>query len=121
MKLNYLFNEFKDCERAAKASLLKSKQRRKQAYQHSIEALKNDRTRTNASNSREKWASDLAAKHNLNTSAHKSNPSLVPTAQTKPNLYNNNLRNIMGLDSVVSSADNYENRTVVHQPNRLTS
>lgn len=30
MKLNYLFNDFKDCERAAKTSLLKSKQRRRQ-------------------------------------------------------------------------------------------
>ena len=33
MKLNYLFNDFKDCERAAKTSLLRSKQRRRAQQQ----------------------------------------------------------------------------------------
>ena len=75
MKLNYLFNDFKDCERAAKASLLKSKQRRKQQFQHSIEHLKQDAA---FPDSTEKWASDLASK-NLNSSVHKSNPALMPT------------------------------------------
>ena len=72
MKLNYLFNEFTDCDRAAKASLLKSKQRRKHGYQHSIDQLKNECTKkTNqvVSHSREKWASELAAKHNRQPTA----------------------------------------------------
>lgn len=94
MKLNYLFNDFKDCERAAKASLLKSKQRRKQQFQHSIEHLKQDAV---CGDPREKWASELPSK-NLNSSAHKSNPALMP-ARNRPAFQNSTLRDLVGLHS----------------------